>query len=239
MGVSKGDVLLVHSSLSSLGYVPGGPATIIEVLREAIGAEGTLVFPTQTWEQINAGLDCFNVRGTASCVGKISDFFRQQKGVLRSLHPTHSVAAAGPKAEFLVHKHEFATSPCGEGTPYERILRADGKILLLGVGLESNTCFHCLEAMNRHSWLLREEPCRIDIVDYDGCKTEHLFYLQQERIKRAFPQTESFLSKNGAIEIGKLGKARCLLIEGGRFLDLVQSQLIENPRWLLKSTTDF
>ena len=45
LGIRPGDTVLVHSSLKSLGPVPGGAETVIQGLLKALGDEGTLLFP--------------------------------------------------------------------------------------------------------------------------------------------------------------------------------------------------
>jgi len=101
LGVRESGTLLVHSSLSSLGFVRGGPKAVIEALRAAIGPQGTLVLPTHSWERSGRGDFTFDIRTTPSCVGAISETFRTMGGVTRSLHPTHSVAAIGPLSASL------------------------------------------------------------------------------------------------------------------------------------------
>jgi len=98
LGVRSGRVLLVHSSLSSLGVVSGGAATVIDALRALLGPEGTLVMPSHTWDRPGRGDFAFDIGKTPSCVGAISEKFRTMPGAIRSLHPTHSVVALGPKA---------------------------------------------------------------------------------------------------------------------------------------------
>ena len=44
--LSTGDVVCVHSSFSSLGYVEGGPETLIRALEEVVGPSGTIMMPT-------------------------------------------------------------------------------------------------------------------------------------------------------------------------------------------------
>ena len=48
LGVKAGDILLVHSSLSSLGWVAGGPVAVIEALMGVLTQSGTLVMSTQS-----------------------------------------------------------------------------------------------------------------------------------------------------------------------------------------------
>ncbi|MBS7633995.1 AAC(3) family N-acetyltransferase [Candidatus Bathyarchaeota archaeon] len=46
LGPKKGDIVIVHSSLSSFGFVEGGAETVIDVLLETVSEEGTVIMPT-------------------------------------------------------------------------------------------------------------------------------------------------------------------------------------------------
>ena len=70
IGVCPGDVLVVHSSLKSMGYVDGGARCVISALRDAIGEEGTLVFPTFTY-RTSYKESFYSNKDTPSCVGLI------------------------------------------------------------------------------------------------------------------------------------------------------------------------
>ena len=58
LGIKNGQVLMVHASLSSFGYVCGGAQTVIEALLESVGEDGTVMMPTQTWK--NLDIVCVN-----------------------------------------------------------------------------------------------------------------------------------------------------------------------------------
>lgn len=140
MGIEKGDVVLVHSSLSSIGFVEGGTDAIIDAFLEAVGNEGTLAMSTLTdWFRP------FNPETEPSAVGKISEEFRKKSGTLRSKHPVHSIAASGKYAEYITSGHENCQTGCGEGTPYLKIRDLNGKVILLGVDMDRNTLMHSLE----------------------------------------------------------------------------------------------
>src|SRR3954452_6956496 len=94
LGVREGMMLLVHSSLKSLGPIPGGPETGIQSLLDALGDRGTLLLPALSYAAVKQ-VPRFDVRTTPSCVGAISEHFRMCPGSLRSLHPTHSICATG------------------------------------------------------------------------------------------------------------------------------------------------
>lgn len=42
--------VLVHPSLSALGWVVGGEQTVLQAPRDAVGPSGTLVMLTQPWQ---------------------------------------------------------------------------------------------------------------------------------------------------------------------------------------------
>jgi len=238
LGVREGGTLLVHSSLSSLGYVPGGAETVISVLLDAIGAEGTLVMPTHTWYQMNAGCRTFDARNTPSCVGVLTEVFRRMPRVVRSLHPTHSVGALGVTAIALTRGHESALTPCGMGTPYARILEFGGQVLLLGAGLGSNTVFHTVEALAEVSYLMQSQPERFTLIDASGNGRELLVTRHANGIARRFEAIGPFLEKHGILKRGQVGPADTILLEGRKFCEVLVPLLREDPTCLLAEHTD-
>jgi aminoglycoside 3-N-acetyltransferase len=145
LGVRAGGMLLVHSSLSALGHVPGGAETVIRGLLQALGPTGTLLFPTLTYERVTTRNPIFDVRHTRSNVGIIPETFRTRPGSMRSIHPTHSVAAVGALAREMLVDHLLDTTPCGPHSPFHRLPHMGGQILMLGCGLRPNTSMHAIE----------------------------------------------------------------------------------------------
>lgn len=160
LGVGQGDLLLVHSSLSALGWVSGGAMAVLQALRDALGPEGTLVMPTHCpeggdpahwsqppvppdWvEQIRAHRPAFDPTRTPSRqMGAIPELFRTWPGVRRSLHPVGSFAAEGPLAETVTALHDLSEM-LGERSPLGALYRHDARVLLLGVGHGANTSLH-------------------------------------------------------------------------------------------------
>lgn len=148
LGVVPGGVLLVHASLKALGALDGGLPAVRDGLLAAVGAGGTLLLPTLSYDLSWQEAPCFDQLRTPSVVGALSEWFRQQPGVLRSLHPTHSVAGCGPAFADLVAGHIADATPCGARSPFHRLLfREDAQVLFLGCGLRPNTCMHAVEEL--------------------------------------------------------------------------------------------
>jgi aminoglycoside 3-N-acetyltransferase len=149
VGVVPGDVLMVHSSFNSFVGFRGTPAAVVRILQDVVGPEGTILMPTLPFSgsavEYAATEPLFDVRRTVSRMGLITEVFRRSPHVMRSLHPTHSVAAWGARAPELIADHELAGTPCGRATPWGRLLDCDGKVLFVGVSIETMTFYHAIE----------------------------------------------------------------------------------------------
>lgn len=163
LGIQSGMVLLVHSSLSALGWVCGGPVAVICALQEAVGLEGTLVMPAYTgghtdpknWENppvpeawkdtIRDEMPPFNpLCSPTRGMGRIAETFRSWPDVVRSNHPHCSFTAWGAHALNIVADHPLEYG-MGEGSPLAKVYDLDGWVLLLGVGFDNNSSLHLSE----------------------------------------------------------------------------------------------
>ena len=129
MGIEEGDVLLMHSALSSIGRVEGGADAVIDALLEAVGESGTVAVSTLSFEQP------YNAATSPTTVGIIAETFRKRPNAVRSLSPIHSITAIGARAQELTCGHEAYLNACGLGTPYTKLRDMGAKILLMGVEL--------------------------------------------------------------------------------------------------------
>ena len=160
VGMKKGQSVEVHTSLSSMGFVCGGPQMVIEALLETVGEEGTIMMPTQSWKNLDPTCGVHweepeewwqvirdnwpaydkNITPT-NTMGAVAEMFRKWPGALRSDHPARSVAAWGKHAEYLTKNHDLSNI-FGEGSPIGKLYELDGYVLLIGVGYDKNTSIH-------------------------------------------------------------------------------------------------
>lgn len=170
IGISAGDLLVVHSSFKSLGYVEGGAECVIAAFKDLLGEEGTLVFPTFTYATSYADSFFSNLE-TPSCVGYLSEFFRKTEGVIRTNHPTHSVAIYGKLQAELNEGVELDDTPMGVHSPYRKFAKYGGKILMLGCSLAHNSFIHAMEEVVDAPYALRGHQ-EYTIVDETGNVTK-------------------------------------------------------------------
>lgn len=163
LGLPPDATVLLHSSLSALGWVCGGPVAVLLALEQVLGPHGTLVTPTFStglsepslwrnppvppawWDGIRASMPAYDPTVTPTRqMGALVECFRTWPGTRRSAHPQLSFAARGPQAEAIVGGHAL-DHPLGERSPLARIYERDGWVLLLGVGHANNTSLHLAE----------------------------------------------------------------------------------------------
>ena len=160
IGVMAGQTVMVHCSLSSLGFVCGGAQVVIEALMESVGEDGTLMMPTQSWKNLDptSGVHWQEpqewwqlIRDNwpaydrditpTNTMGAVAEMFRRWPGTVRSGHPARSVAAWGRYAEYLTENHDLSNI-FGDGSPIGKLYELDGHVLLIGVGYDKNTSLH-------------------------------------------------------------------------------------------------
>ena len=234
LGLEAGTDVLVHSSLSSLGYVEGGADAVIEALIEAVGPQGTLLAPTLTGsEALNVNNPpCYDPGETPCWTGRIPETLCQRPNAVRSLHPTHSVAAIGPRARALTKDHEFSITPCGPDSPYGRLAQAGGSILLLGVTHSVNTAFHHVEESVGVPYHMQRGLVAARVKTGDRVRTIHLM-LHHYGPQRCFERMEPVFQERGIQRDGQIGRAQARLIDARRMVEITRQALLQDPAILL------
>ena len=150
IGIEQGDLLFMHSSLKSLGYVEGGPNTVISALLKSLGPEGTLLVPTyplrgtmyRTCQKKNY---IFDLKKSSTELGAIPSAFLKQKNIVHSIHPTHSISAIGKYAKEATEKHHIGNKTYGENSPWGTMVELNGKYMGIGISLGPTTQYQYIE----------------------------------------------------------------------------------------------
>jgi len=237
LGLRTGDKVMVHASLSSFGLVEGGAQTVIEAILTVIGPCGTLMMPHFFSPSYEGPFDYRNPPPT-TC-GVVPRLLRTWPGAVLSLHPSHPVVAVGPDAERLTEGH-YQVSSVGKDSPVDRIAKAGGKVLLLGVTQWVNTTIHVGEAYAGVPYWGQPRPDRPWgrwVIMPDG---QRVWVLLPETPgdSAGFHKIEPLLVERGLITFGLIGRARCRLMAGQPLIDAVVEFLCQDPGGLLCDRVD-
>lgn len=225
LGVERGTVLMVHSSLRSLGWVVGGAPTVIRALLDVLGDEGTLVMPAATphcadpadWSgpkipsswlrTVRDHLPVFDSDTTPTSMGTIPETFRRWPGTLRSPHPLESVCARGPLASQISRNHPLAFSE-GPGGPFEELYDSQSQILLVGVGFNRCTALHFAETLVEKR---RTMTVRFPVIEKGRRKWLEVPNVADDNGLHFPVVGESFL-QTGRVKTDRIGEARSMLV---------------------------
>lgn len=229
-GIRPTDTLLIHSSFKSIGEVENGADTVLDAFIEYM-KDGLLIFPTHTWAQMNNQYNIFNPATEPSCVGILTNLFLKRPGVLRSWHPTHSVAALGRDAADYVAGEEKFDTPCPRGGCWGKLYDRKAKILFLECSLKRNTFLHSVEEWNNVPMRLANNPQLLKIVTLEGETINRPTYghynllgdISQNYNKMLEPFIYTGIAKKGFI-----GDAASVLCDAVGMADLTNSFLKRN-----------
>ncbi|MCQ2403677.1 MAG: AAC(3) family N-acetyltransferase [Lentisphaeria bacterium] len=211
LGIKKGGVVLLHSSVVALGPVEGGPEGIIQAFLNVLGPKGTLVVP---------------VFGK---LGILTELVRNWKGAVVSDAPVGTLAAVGAKAKSLLADHLKAATAHGEGSPYDRIAKAGGQICLLGVDMDRNTMLHSVEAWLDLPYLRTVETTSLDAKGKSVTRKWPCY----PGPHRDFIGLDSLLRLEGISAVARIGNAQVRLIDAQAMMDTLLEVGQDDPAFAL------
>lgn len=233
LGLQSGMTVLMHSSLSSLGWVCGGPVAVIMAIEEILGPDGTLVMPAHSseysdpeawenppvpeswWQIIRDEMPCFQKDLTPTRgMGAIPETFRHQAGVVRSSHPSCSFAAWGKHKDFIIQDNHYDYSQNMQ-SPLGRVYELNGHVLLLGVDHDRNTSLHLAEYLADFPKQIVEEGFPVfENGKRQWCYFENILYNSDDfvPIGRAFEKTAK-------VKSGRVGAAEARLMNQKQLVD--------------------
>lgn len=216
--------LILHSSLSNIGKLAdgGAPHVAREILSRINLARYTLLAPALPFNtSMKDYLDqcaAFDVRAAKNAMGAIANIVMREPGCVRSVHPSHSTLALGAKAAHYVEGHERDATPFGPHSPFRKLTKNRGQILMFGVGLNSVTCFHVYEDLlgtalpfEVYQAKRYEVPC----TDRDGAALRvrtscHCPFLTA---RRECERTRPYLERAGHIRTVPIGESEISLLD--------------------------
>lgn len=239
LGVSPGDAVLVHSSMSAIGWVPGGAPAVVDALRAAVTEDGTLSMPTHStqlsdpadWERPPVPDDWFEtIRETAPPyrpeltptrgMGAVADCFRAYPDVVRSDHPTTSFAAWGADAERVTVDHAY-DSPLGEASPLASLYDLDASVLRVGV--DANTSLHLAEYRADYDKAFETEGG--PVLSDEG---RRWVTWEQPASEDDFREIEAAFEREGDVARGTVGLAESTLCRMCPLVDFAAEWMEEN-----------
>ena len=243
LGLQAGMLVIVHSSMKSLGWVNGAAVAVVQALLDVLTPAGTLVMPSHSadlsdpakwenppvpeswWETVRATMPAYDARFTPTRgVGQIPELFRTWPDVLRSDHPAHSFSARGRLAGEVTRDHPLSFG-LGPGSPLETLYKHDGSVLLLGVAYESNTSFHLAEY--RLNWMPHiSQGAPILVAGEPVWQT----YEDVDLNSDDFAVLGEAFEAEHDVDIGEVGSAQARLFKQREAVDFAESWLQSNRK---------
>jgi len=212
LGIKPGDVVLMHSSMKSLG-TDMAPEDFLFELIDALTDDGTLLLPGLTYESVTFKNPCFSILESIPCVGILPKTFMKTDGVVRSMHPTHSVFARGAKADELTRNHMLDNTPVGLNSPFMLLPEYNGKLLFLGDVLHACTFIHGIEEIVDAPYTLNKDMTTYTLKDAAGNITKKDYYTHNFKgWEQKYTRIRDILSYPD-IQTGPVCSAPCTLID--------------------------
>lgn len=240
MGIKETDTLLIHSSMKAIGEVEGGADTVLDAFMEYL-ADGLLLLPTHTWGSMSETHNYYDPAVEPACVGILPNLFIKRPGVIRSLHPTHSLAGYGKDAKAFLEGEENCNTPCPKEGCYSKLRERKAKILLLGVNHVKNTFIHSVEEVLQVPERFTQKPVSFRIQMPDGTVKVQPVYRHYNpttaHISEAYQKMESAFYDTKAAKKVRFGDAACILCEADRIFDTVSKVLAHSLNCLMERET--
>ncbi len=237
MGIESTDTVFIHSSMKSIGEVLGGADTVLDVFMEYLET-GLLILPTHTWASMNELHHVYDPNEEPSCVGILTNLFMKRAGVVRSLHPTHSLAVYGKDSKEYMKGEDEVSTPCAVGGCYDRLRERNGKILLLGVNHIRNTFIHGVEEILQVPERFTEKPVLFQIVMPDGSLKDSYMYRHYNQttphISEKYSKLEQAFYDNKVAKKVKFGDADCILCDANGIFQVTKKVLSHQINCLIE-----
>lgn len=237
LGVSAGDVVIAHVSISSIGWTVGGGVGLLRAVRRAVGPTGTVLVPAFTtylndpstwvnrsvpadwWPAVRDALPPFDpaLHAAQPGLGRFPEVVRSAADAHRSCHPLYSFAGAGSRAAELLAGDALSYG-MGVRSPLAAIADAGGKVLLLGAGWDRCSMLHLCEHRTPFAGRLRHTvsvPVGVDEGRTTWRDTHQLVMYEGD-----FAAIGAAAEAAGIAARGRVGAASAVLCPADSLVDL-------------------
>ncbi|MDX1358509.1 MAG: AAC(3) family N-acetyltransferase [Clostridia bacterium] len=244
LGIKLGDIVLMHCSMSTLGWICGGAQALLLAVMKAVGTEGTLVMPAHSgdwsdpinWQHppvpkewvpiIRDNMPAYNKDMTpARGIGKVAELFRTLPDVERSDHPLLSFSAWGSQKHKITCSHPLVPQ-LGMESPLGALYKLNAKILFLGTDYETCTAFHLAETMLEETQRTKSGTSMMVNGNREWVEFEDFEYNSDD-----FVNLGTDFENSNMVTIGKIGNAECRLFNMRDAVDFAQNWLRINRKF--------
>jgi len=214
VGINRGDIVFVHSDISVFGKLSTLDRnflleTLIDAIKESVGENGTIVMPTFSYSFCKKEL--YDVLKTKSTVGILTEYFRKQSGVSRTIHPIFSVAIWGKYKSRLL---DISKDSFDKNSIFGKLYQMNGKIVFLGAPFQSCTYVHYIEQMHgipyRYMKTFKGEIKESNIIYED--EYDYFVRFLDKNVVLDMSRFEKYLLEKQLMNEVKLGNGRILMI---------------------------
>lgn len=227
--VPRDGVVMVHSAFKGFARDGYDADATLDALTDYM-APGTLLLPTMSWRFVKPDKPFFDELETPSNTGILTELFRRGRATRRSLHPTHSVAGRGALVDDLLGAHHLDDTPCSSRSPFGRLARHHGHVVMMGVGMDCATLIHHVEETIAPGLYLRPPEQRETYTCRDRQGRRVTVHLRRHLfLRRDYWQFQDRLAAAGGLRVFRCDNSICVGFRAGAMVEAVTEALRHRP----------
>ncbi len=231
LGINSDDIVMVHTSVSSFGYIVNGAYDIIDALREIV-SDGIVIVPGHTtensrveeWQRppvpkewhdtIKRCIRPTNRDTEPTGIGAVPRVFSRYNDIYRTEHPFVSLMYYGTDIPEQL-KNQPLDKPHSYNGPFGYLYENNVKLLMLGTEYDNLTFMHLACNINNGPYTVVESNI------YDGNSIKRISFDIEDDDTDLFNIIGNKFEedKPESIKIRKIGNATCKLINGKEIVD--------------------
>jgi aminoglycoside 3-N-acetyltransferase len=229
MGARRDGIVMVHTSLRSVGQIEGGGEGLLDALVEYFTAQGGLLLvPTHTWANLfDPEKITLDMTASETNLGAFSSIAARDKRALRSENPTHSLAIFGnrERAEKFAENETRLITPTASDSCAGKLFSEGGSVLLIGVSQSANTYLHAVDEILGVWDRISDERLTVTVKKPSGEISEREWYLYDESagdLSYRFPKFDTAFRYHGCVTDGYVGRAPAQLCDAVKMKETVE-----------------